>query len=61
MRVTQHLVGGHRTLRDVNEPLDIGDRIPDVALVDERSNSWSLQEHLGDGRPALLVFHRHLA
>lgn len=48
-------------IEPVIRPLAVGDRLPDVALTDERSERWMLRDHVGDDRPALLVFHRHLA
>ncbi len=39
--------------------LAIGDRVPDVTLVDHRGEPWRLGDHLG--RPVVLVLHRHLA
>lgn len=36
-----------------------GDRAPDIDLPDHDGNRWRLSDH--GGRPAVLLFHRHLA
>ena len=39
--------------------LSIGDRLPDVELVDHRNRPWSTSGMRG--RPLVLILHRHLA
>lgn len=39
--------------------IDVGDRIPEVALVDHDGRFWRPADHLG--RTVVLILHRHLA
>ena len=39
--------------------LQVGDAVPDIALVDHDGNPWRVEDHRG--RPILLILHRHLA
>jgi len=39
--------------------LRVGDRMPDIELVDHAGGPWRLDDHRG--RPVVLVLHRHLA
>jgi peroxiredoxin len=39
--------------------VQVGDPAPPIALPDHEGNTWRLADHLG--RPAVLIFHRHLA
>lgn len=39
--------------------LRVGDRLPDVDLIDHDRRPWRASDHLG--RPLVLVLHRHLA
>ena len=39
--------------------VEVGDPAPDIDLPDERNERWRLSEQRG--RPAVLIFHRHLA
>jgi peroxiredoxin len=36
-----------------------GDIAPEIDLPDEQNARWRLSEH--QGRPVVLIFHRHLA
>ena len=38
--------------------VQIGERLDDIELVDERGTTWRLADRIG--RPTLLIFHRHL-
>ncbi len=40
-------------------PLQLGDRLPDIALVDHEGQPWRPADFRG--RPVVLVLHRHLA
>jgi peroxiredoxin len=37
---------------------ELGDRAPDIALVDHDSTPWNLHDHFGSN--VVLIFHRHL-
>lgn len=37
--------------------IGVGDPAPDLDLIDDRDESWSVHAHRG--RPVVLVFHRH--
>jgi peroxiredoxin len=39
--------------------LNVGDRFPDLELVDHEAQSWRTAEMRG--RPLVLILHRHLA
>ena len=39
--------------------LRVGDRLPDVELIDHGGRTWRASDH--HGRPLVLVLHRHLA
>lgn len=39
--------------------LRVGDRFPDVALIDETGATWRSADTLG--HPLVLILHRHLA
>lgn len=40
-------------------PIDVGDSLPDIDLIDHDGQPWRLSEYRG--RPILLIAHRHLA
>jgi peroxiredoxin len=37
---------------------EIGDRAPDIELLDQDGVRWNLHDHLGEN--VVLIFHRHL-
>lgn len=39
--------------------VSVGDRAPEISLVDHEGQTWSLSAHRG--RPVVVLFHRHLA
>jgi len=39
--------------------IDVGDVVPDLALVDHDERRWRFSEHRGN--PILAILHRHLA
>ncbi len=43
----------------VPDRLSIGDRFPDIDLVDHRGRVWNPADR--QGRPLVAIFHRHLA
>jgi peroxiredoxin len=40
-------------------PIEPGDPAPEIDLPDDEGGRWRLPEHRG--RPATVIFHRHLA
>lgn len=40
------------------DDVQIGERLDDIELVDDRGARWRLADQAG--RPTLLIFHRHL-
>ncbi len=40
-------------------PIEVGELLPDVPLVDHAGDPWLFSDHRG--RPLLLILHRHLA
>jgi peroxiredoxin len=39
--------------------LRVGDRMPDVPMIDHEGRPWHAADHRG--RPVVLILHRHLA
>ncbi|CAN5615347.1 hypothetical protein BH18ACT1_BH18ACT1_01320 [soil metagenome] len=39
----------------------IGDPAPEIVAVDADGGTWRLSSFRAQGRPVVLVFHRHLA
>jgi hypothetical protein len=50
-------IRGQRLETDMT--LNVGDRLPDIELVDHEGRPWRTAEKRG--RPHVLVLHRHLA